>query len=126
LSTDVVDELKETFREIMLHVLTCEDEIILRVADPKAKQFIRESFERLRSSLARVYVKRLRKGYEREFRMFTERLELEFLPSKLIPKPSRKQDPLKAWIDRISRLLENYEGELKELKKKRARRRHEV
>lgn len=117
-----IDELKETFREIMLHILACEDEIILDLNDPELRRKVREHFERLRSSLAKVYVKRLREGYEREFKAFTERLELEFLPSKLIPKPPRGQDLLKAWIDQIARLLEDYEGELKELRKRAAER----
>jgi len=107
----------------MLSILTCEDEIILELREPRLKEVVRKNFEKLRSQLAKVYVKKLREGYERELKAFSERLDLEFMPSRLIPKPPRGRDKAKTWIEQINHILENYEGSLRELKKRADQRR---
>ena len=121
--SEAIDEVKEVFREVMLHVLECEDELVLELKDPKLKEAVRRHFENLRSQLAKVYVRKLREGYERELKAFSERLDVAFLPSKLIPKPPRNRDRAKTWIERLSGILENYEEAIKQLKKRAGQRR---
>jgi len=108
--SEAVDEVKEVFREVLLHVLECEDELVLELREPLLREAVRKRFEDLRSQLTKVYVKSLRRRRERELEAFMERLDMVLLPSKLIPKPSGDKDRAKAWVERLSALLENYEG----------------
>ncbi len=116
--SEAIAEVKEVFREIMLHVLECEDELILELNDPGLKEAVRKHFENLRSQLAKVYVRKLREEYEKEMKAFSERLDVAFLPSKLIPRPPRSRDRARTWIERLNSILENYEEAIRQLRKK--------
>jgi Asp-tRNA(Asn)/Glu-tRNA(Gln) amidotransferase A subunit family amidase len=107
--SEAVEEVKEVFREVLLHVLECEDELALELREPLLKETVRKHFENLRSHLTKVYVKSLRRRRERELKAFMGRLDMFLLPSRLIPKPSGGKDKAKAWIERLSALLDSYE-----------------
>jgi len=121
--SEAINEVKSVFREIMLHILECEDEIILEIREPRLKEVVRRHFENLRTQLSKVYVRKLRERYEREVEALTKRLDVAFMPSKLIAKPPRGSDKAKTWMERLSDILDDYEGALKQLKKRAGSRR---
>lgn len=119
--SEAIDEVKEVFREITLHILECEDELVLELREPRFKEVVRRHFENLRTQLSKVYVRKLRESYEREVKAFSQRLDVAFMPSKLIPRPPKGRDKAKTWMKRLDDILDNYEEALKQLKKKSGR-----
>lgn len=112
-----VDELKEVFRELMLHLFECEDKIVLELSEPGAKEAVRRAFEDLRIQLTKVYVKRLKEKCEGGADELVGELSAIMLPSRLMSKPPKGKDKVKAWIERISSLLESYDEAIKQLRK---------
>ncbi|MCX8205398.1 MAG: hypothetical protein N3H31_07105 [Candidatus Nezhaarchaeota archaeon] len=115
-----VIELKEVFREVMLQVFECEDKLVLELSEPKVKEAVRKAFEELRLQLTRVYVKRLKEKRREGLDILIGGLSTILLPSRLIPRPPRNRNRAKAWIEKISSLLEDYNGAIKQLSKREA------
>lgn len=115
-ASKVVDELKEVFREVMLHLFECEDKIVLEASDAKVKEAVRRAFEDLRLQLTKMYVRKLRERREGGLEALAKELSLILMPSKLVPRPPKGKDRAKAWMERINELLESYGEVVKQLR----------